>query len=335
MPPAGSRKKVVKKNTEKEESSENDVETKTDFPTFLPAKSDTSSVEPPKRKRGRKPKGGKIISTDSLPNQLDENNRPNVILHLKCYLKDLDDSILSTSLIAEAGKSENITAYSSYETRSGDLEYQVIDKPEVQQETFEEIDNKTLDGTSRINAKLKELSRCLHSNDISDKKSACFWCTCEFDNPPISIPQYELNGTYHVYGCFCSPECAVAHLMEQRIDQSMKFERYALLNHLYCKLYQYEHNIRPAPNPYYTLDKYYGNLTIQEYRKLLKSERLLLIVDKPLTRILPELHQDSGDQMFGASKSSSNPNQPKYRLKRKNTQVNKKTVVNNTFGISS
>ena len=34
----------------------------------------------------------------------------------------------------------------------------------------------------------------------------------------------------------------------------------------------------------------YGNLTIQEYRKLLKSERLLLIVDKPLTRILPELH---------------------------------------------
>ena len=42
-------------------------------------------------------------------------------------------------------------------------------------------------------------------------------------------------------------------------------------------------NIKPAPSPYYILDKYYGNLSIQEYRKLLKSERLLLIVDTILS----------------------------------------------------
>ena len=43
------------------------------------------------------------------------------------------------------------------------------------------------------------------------------------------------------------------------------------------------------------LNKYYGNLSIQEYRSLLKNERLFLIVDKPLTRILPELHEDNDE----------------------------------------
>jgi hypothetical protein len=333
MPATATKKRVSKKTLDKEKGEE--VEQSSDFPTFLPPTAEDSTNEPPKRKRGRKPKGGKIISTDSLPDNSDENNKPNVILHLRCHLKDLGSSILSTSLISEAANNtEKVEAYSSYDTRAGDLEYQVINNPDVGKDTFVESELKVSDSTSKINAKLKELSRCLHSNDISDKKSACFWCTCEFDNPPISIPQYELNGTYHVYGCFCSPECAVAHLMEQRIDQSMKFERYALLNHLYCKLYDYERNIRPAPDPHYTLDKYYGNLSIQDYRKLLKSERLLLIVEKPLTRVLPELHQDSNDQMFGVN-SSVNSNQPKYRLKRKNTQTNKKTVVDATFGITT
>ena len=68
----------------------------------------------------------------------------------------------------------------------------------------------------------------------------------------------------------------------------MRFERYALLNHIYCKIYDYSRNIKPAPDPYYTLDRYCGNLSIQEYRRLLKSERVLLVVDKPLTRSLPE-----------------------------------------------
>jgi hypothetical protein len=50
-----------------------------------------------------------------------------------------------------------------------------------------------------------------------------------------------------------------------------------------------------APNPYYTLDKFYGNLSIQEYRQLLTYERLLLIIDKPLTKVFPELHEDNNE----------------------------------------
>ena len=156
--------------------------------------------------------------------------------------------------------------------------------------TFEENNNDNINSSRDINFKLKELQRLLHTNEISDKKSACFWCTYTFDNPSIYIPKYKLQNTYQCYGCFCSPECATSYLYNETIDTSVKFERYQLINYIYSKIYDYNHNIKPAPNPYYLLDKYFGNLTISEYRKLLRNDRLLMVIDKPLTRILPELH---------------------------------------------
>lgn len=148
-----------------------------------------------------------------------------------------------------------------------------------------------------INYKLKKLKINLYKNNSINKCSACFWCTYEYDNPPCYIPKYEMDDKIYGYGSFCRPECAVAFLMKETIDDSTKFERYHLLNQIYSKVYDFKKNIKPAPNPYYLLEKYYGNLTIQEYRKLLKTEHMLLVIDKPLTRILPELHEDNDDMM--------------------------------------
>ena len=120
--------------------------------------------------------------------------------------------------------------------------------------------------------------------------------------------------------------------MEENIDSSSKFERYYLINHIYSKIFDYKKNIKPAPNPYYMLDKYYGNLTIQEYRALLRNERLFLVVDKPLTRILPELHEDNDDFIINNKIIPSNT----YQIKRKLIQKqNKNTILNEKFGLSS
>ena len=72
-----------------------------------------------------------------------------------------------------------------------------------------------------------------------DKKSDCFHCTYSFSNPPIYIPKRIRNGIIEVYGCFCSPECAVSHLKCEPIDTSTKWERYSLLNNIYSKIYNY------------------------------------------------------------------------------------------------
>ena len=296
--------------------------------------------KPVAKKRGRKPKGGKIIQ-QVAPLDNNEETKPNVILHLKCCLNDLKTDTLTSSSVE------------SYNFDTGDLSYEIImneNNNKLQlaenaaninniisndkcynEDDYEETVEKETDNRE-IWKKLKQLEHNLHINNISDKKSACFWCTFEFDNPQIYIPKHFIKNSYHVYGCFCSPECATAYLMEENIDSSTKFERYHLINHIYSKIYNFKKNIKPAANPYYMLEKYYGNLTIQEYRSLLRNERLFLIVDKPLTRILPELHEDNDDFIINNKIIPSNA----YQVKKK--QHNKKqpnvSIFNDKFGSS-
>jgi len=156
-----------------------------------------------------------------------------------------------------------------------------------------------------IAKKLKELSFNLKYNNINNK-SDCFWCTYCFDNDPIVIPKHELNNQLYCYGNFCSPECACAYLMKEKIDSSTQFERYYLLNNIYGKIYNYDKNIKPAPDPHYLLKKFNGNMEIQEYRKLLENERLLLVVDKPLSRTFPEIFEDNEDFLLNCKTLSKN-----------------------------
>ena len=303
------------------------------------------------KKRGRKPKGGKIIQQIAPLNNTKED-KPNVILHLKCSLKDLqintllDSNIdcfnfnssvslpydvinnddenknkMNYSVVTNENNNGNVNSGNFYDGCDSETAYEYDDDKQNKQNDIKEVWKK-----------IKQLQHNLHINNISDKKSACFWCTYEFDNPPVYIPKHYIKDTYHVYGCFCSPECSAAYLMEENIDSSAKFERYHLINHVYSKIYDYKKNIKPAPNPYYMLEKYYGNLTIQEYRGLLRNERLFLIVDKPLTRILPELHEDNDDFIINNKIIPSNTYQIKKKIQKK--QQTKNNILTEKFGLS-
>ena len=320
-------------------------------------------VKPPPKKRGRKPKGGKIVQQNlhELPKK---EEKPNIILHLKCSMKDLSENSdfhMKNNTIESFTFGKNDLAYevieSSYENPNMvagnnnscnfqhiyNIESNLLPQNSDNTTSIESLNKKYANEvddnceTKEIWRKLKLLEQNLHVNNISDKKSACFWCSHDFDNPAIYIPKHYIKDTYHVYGCFCTPECAVAHLMNENIDSSAKFERYHLMNHIYSKIYDYTKNVKPAPDPHYMLDKFYGNLTIQEYRALLKSERLFLIVDKPLTRILPEFHEDNDDFIINNKIIPSN----NYQIKKKNMQsssttkklAHKGAIVNEKFGL--
>ncbi len=293
----------------------------------------TPTDKPVAKKRGRKPKGGKIIQ-QIVPLTDIKETKPNVILHLKCSLKDLNSNNLfnlnvDSFTFDKPNYSYDIENFNSIINAPAKLtEY------EFDTDICYDADNicgKEND-IREIWKKLKILEHNLHINNACNKKSACFWDTCEFDNPPVYIPKSYVNNAYQVYGCFCSPECAVAHLMEENIDSSVKFERYQLINHIYSKVYNYSKNIKPAPNPYYMLEKYIGNLSIQEYRALLSNERLFLVVDKPLTRIMPELHEDNDDFIINNKIIPSNTYQIKKKLQKKQTKTN---ILSERFGLTN
>lgn len=362
------------------------------------------------KKRGRKSKGGKLIHK-SVVNDNSTIMNSNIILHLKCSMKDIQDydeydyiqdplkynptippeimmynesdtqftsynedsqirSIPTTTAMGASSSpissvwqsdhrfayKENICSkcYGSLTATNATAAANAVEDHIIP--ALKSIDSTTV-VTSKcttpeddepidikdVNAKLKQLRIQLYKNEMHEKKSACFWCTYEFDNPPCYILKYEMDGTICGYGSFCRPECGVGYLMKENIDDSTKFERYQLMNQIYGKVYGYKKNIKPAPNPYYLLDKYYGNLSIQQYRKLLKTEHMLLVIDKPLTRILPELHDDNDEfilNIYGGGdmklSQSGQTGGGVYKVKRQSEKKQgptKNSIIRDKFGL--
>ena len=322
------------------------------------------------KKRGRKPKGGKLIlKTNDTDNK--HETVANIILHLKCSLTDLDvynktNQAMNNEFNYNPDVPPEIQTYNSNEVNNvfttyeehnnnknvntkyaySELNKQITTSNVCQLCTSNINENANADDSEvnmkDINTKLKQIKINLYKNTLQDKKSACFWCTYEYDNPPCYIPKHEIDDKIYGYGSFCRPECAVAYLMKENLDDSTKFERYHLLNQIYGKVYEYNKNIKPAPNPYYLLDKFYGNLSIQEYRKLLKTEHLLLVVEKPMTRILPELFEDNDNFIMSIYGTMNNTSQTAtnsvYKVKRQSEKQqgpSKTSIMREKFGLNS
>jgi len=301
------------------------------------------TVKPPPKKRGRKPKGGKIVKLDAKKKKV-EKYVPNIIMHLKVSSKDvLKDDITS---IKYEPNIENPEAYNIDDVTN--LNYQLLSQVEQKEEkqqyiinVKEEVKNVDTKEEEKINikdvwTKLNALKHNLRMKNVSEKESNCFWCTCSFDNPAIYIPKNYVEDKIEVYGCFCSPECAVSYLKNEKIDTSTMWDRYALLNNIYGKIYDYEKNIKPAPSPFYTLDKFYGNLTIQEYRKLLKNDRLIMVINKPMAKILPEIYEENNEIpniLNNIASQNEKKLSSKYTLKSKEKFKTKTAILKNSFNV--
>uniref|UniRef100_A0A6C0H4Z6 MYM-type domain-containing protein n=1 Tax=viral metagenome TaxID=1070528 RepID=A0A6C0H4Z6_9ZZZZ len=205
------------------------------------------------KKRGRKPRGGKIIECNNAIINDNMQVLPNIILHLICGLKDLNEN---------------------------------------QKEIVVENNVVNLDDKNDLNNKLDKLKIKLNKNEIN-KKSACFYCTYDFDNHPYYVIKSIKNGQLYGYGNFCHPCCAVGYLLGEKIDVSMMVERYQLTNYTYGKILDYTENIKPAPNPHYILKRFQGNLEIDEYRNLFEKKSIFLVINKPINCILPEIFEDN------------------------------------------
>lgn len=312
----------------------------------------TITVTEEVKKKGRKPKGAKIITIEH-DQQPAQQPLTNIILHLKCSTKEYLEYAASNNTLDNtqynpiappllmtynADKASNIGSFINEQPLHKDTqaytEYKTNDICKLCQTKMDEEEKDSIEpnelSDKEINLKLRQLNTTL--KNTSEKKSACFWCTHEFDNPTCYIPKQEMENIIYVYGSFCRPECAVAFLMKETMDDSVKFERLHLLNHIYGKIYGYTKSIRPAPDPHYTLEKFYGTLTIQEYRKMLKTNHMLLTIEKPLARLVPEMHEETDEAIINAGKTIT------YKVRRQSEKVagpSKSNIVKNVFGIAT
>lgn len=268
------------------------------------------------KKRGRKPKGGKIIQTYEITKIPEISTKPHIILHLNCSVDEMLCMFKGPTCLNPDIRAANMD---TIKNSSG-----IISNTSTVMNSSEPPNRSTAyfetPASDNLNERLLALQFNLQNDNLMNTStSACFWCTCAFTNSPVYIPKFKRNGSYHAYGNFCGPECAVAFLMNEHIGRSTKFERCSLLNHIYGNIYSYCDNIKPAPSPFFLLDKYCGNLTIQQYRELLRKDKLLLVIEHPLTRVIPEIHYDNGEYTNTKLKAPSNESR---KITSKTTQPN-------------
>ena len=135
---------------------------------------------------------------------------------------------------------------------------------------------------------------------------ACYWCAHTFVNQPCILPEREEKGTYHVYGNFCCPECAVSYLLEESLDATTRWERMALLNRIYgaaCK----HARIFPAPSRS-SLKLFGGPMTIEAFRKTVLQGKVRIDIQMPpMVSILGSLDTKPIDFYDSSLKNTVSP----------------------------
>ena len=123
-----------------------------------PAPAESSSKLP--KKRGRKPKGGKIIQTNFSPDT-NKSHEPNIIMHLKCGENDLNQNTFNASTTYEPA----VETFQFENNKSNDLCYSVIDygvkecggKDYITKKDYNEIQPEQKENRTNENDEMRQL----------------------------------------------------------------------------------------------------------------------------------------------------------------------------------
>jgi hypothetical protein len=106
---------------------------------------------------------------------------------------------------------------------------------------------------------------------------SCFWCSNQFTNAPCFLPVKEESAVYHVYGNFCTPQCGLAHLLNEHLDSHVRWERMALLHRMYKTTVG---RLYPAP-PRDSLIQFGGIYTYEKFREIINEGKIRVDIHKP------------------------------------------------------
>jgi len=259
------------------------------------AKSLETSDEKPIKKTTKK-KQFPVIATvgpDGIEGTLLSEIRRPLIVHLPIQSKDIQINDMATTynpdIPADAQPYdinsdnpfyEEVEFIDSYKESVADSKVaEVVSTPNVvdsitNNHPTQDIDYYNLKSTLLVQFKeSSELKTVPQNTDI-----ACFWCCHTFNTRPVVLPIRDTGEYLEVTGNFCCPECAVSHLFDMRQDSHTRWEQLSLLYRVYGEACGGK--IHPAPSRN-VLKLFGGNLTINEYRQLIRSHTVRIDVHLP------------------------------------------------------
>jgi hypothetical protein len=267
-----------------------------------------------KPKRGRPRKNMVLANPKATKTNVKEKNKEDeLILHLPIYSGASDDCSeddcenANLIIINKTTQVQDITGT------------QLFDKTDIMCKDSKSLDNKKLlDEIARKDAIIKNLTEQLDnvkhlmpnlfpSSHIETKTKmnnlklinikngkplvvdktdiACWWCTYGFDTMPCFIPEKYINGSYYVFGCFCTFNCAAAYNLN--LNDTKVNVRYGLIKKIYSSIYGLTNDIVIAWQRE-LLNKYGGIMTIEKFRENTVACRMEYKIAIPPMLMMPQ-----------------------------------------------
>lgn len=248
------------------------------------------------KKRGRKPKE-KIYSIKDINKAFfDKSKNETLILHLPIKKNDINNEepvpISKHELhffnFDDDEYIKDDTVLFNNENLLESNKQTVIKKPE---ETETKINNKML--YHRLNNILYEFIGSNHDNNWPMTTSTyCWWCCHSFNWTPCALPENYIKNKFYVYGCFCSFNCVASYNFS--LNDNDMWERYSLLNLMYCKINEKKFiKISLAP-PREILRIFGGYMSIEEFREnCYTNDKNFKILKPPLISIIPKIEENN------------------------------------------
>lgn len=236
-----------------------------------------------KSRRGRKPKA--VFNGFDNVNDVFHSNSDdeNIIMKLKVF-NEVDESVHSqlddeSNLFPDA---YNEVPTNTYESKPCEIDY-------VNHSSKHDSSSTHYAGLKVIDL-LKDFEEKNKNNEWPQTTSiACYWCCHKFDTPPFGIPVKFADEKFHVFGCFCSLECAAAYNLASKESIDEVWERHNLIN-LLSKRIGYKNIVKPAPNRL-ALQMFGGHLTIEEYRSYCHTSKIININFPPMMTMTQQIEE--------------------------------------------
>ena len=165
----------------------------------------------------------------------------------------------------------------------------------------------------------------------------CFWCCHSFTNIPFGIPIKYKDEKFHVYGCFCSLECAAAYnFSEEKIIQD-SWECYNLIIFLSNKI-NYKNIVKLAPNRT-CLKIFGGQMDIDEFRNFRDLDKIINVLEYPMIAVTQQIEEinynsyDNNNNYIAIDTERIKKLEQKIQLKRTKPLLNKKNTLEHTMNI--
>lgn len=187
----------------------------------------------------------------------------------------------------------NLAQCDAFSSKPVELEIEPYDEPkETHMNTDNIIENENPNMKLKVVQLLKDFEEKNKNNEWPTNTSiACYWCCHKFDNPPFGIPVKYVNEQFHVFGCFCSLECAAAYNLDSKDSIDEMWERMNLINLLSRKLGGYTQGfIKPAPNRL-ALSMFGGHMSIDEFRKFTETGKIININFPPMMTMTQQIEE--------------------------------------------